>query len=152
MVKLSDLEDFLKPDDVRDGDVVIILDEGVFKTAQETPFGRPAFQVPVKLPDGRVKTATINRTSRKSLASAYGDDTKEWSQRQSKVSKVKQNVQSVMRDVLYFYPVQAVLKPEQQERTPGYQVACQLCNAKIVGNTEEEAKERLRQHIAAGCK
>jgi hypothetical protein len=150
MVKLTDLEEYLTPDDVKDGDNVTFLDEGVYKNAQDTPFGRPVFQMSVKLPDGRVKIATINRTSRKELAKAYGDDTKSWIKRQARISKIKQNVRGELKDVLYFHPTQSVLKPTAQSEQV-YELACQLCGAKISGTNEQEAKEKLREHVAKGC-
>ncbi|NHV97970.1 MAG: hypothetical protein HA494_09365 [Thaumarchaeota archaeon] len=145
MVKLQDLEEYLTPEDVKD-DVVTFLDEGVYKKAEETPFGRPVFQISVKLPDGRVKIATLNRTSRKELAKAYGEDTKNWVGREARVTKVKQNVRGELKDVIYFHPTQTLLKPPAQP-----ELTCQLCGAKISGANEQEAREELREHVAKGC-
>jgi hypothetical protein len=151
MVKLTDLEEYLTPEDVKDGDVVTFLDEGVYKNAEDTPFGRPVFQITLKLPDGQVKIATINRTSRKELAKAYGDDTKSWIKRQARVTKVKQNVRGELKDVIYFHPTQTVLEPAAQPEQ-AYELTCQLCGTKISGTNEQDTKEKLREHISKGCK
>jgi hypothetical protein len=112
VVKYSELKrklgnpDFLRAGDVKDGDIIILLDSGVFRDKSETPFNRAVYQFQVKLPDGSVKTWTANKTSMDQLASAYGDDLEQWIGKKVKINIVKQNVRGQFKDVnLYTHKV-----------------------------------------------
>lgn len=110
MVKLSEIRElrssqFLGSGDVKTGDVVEILDEGVFRPSNETPFGRPAFQVKVRIPSGEEKIWTMNKTTRDRLIQAWGDETKNWIGRRVRVELVNMNVRGTFRTVIFGYPV-----------------------------------------------
>jgi uncharacterized membrane protein len=105
LVRVSDLDTFLQPTDIKEGDIVTFTSAGTIKPANETKFGRPAFQTTIRLPDGKLKTATINKTSWRALAKVWGDETTAWVNHEARVTKVKQLVQGEMTDVIYFSPV-----------------------------------------------
>jgi len=110
VVKLSSIRElrvseFLGPSDVKSGDTVEILDEGVFKPAGETPFGRPVFQVRVRTPGGDVKTWTMNKTTMSRLEAAWGDETKNWVGKKVRVELVNMSVRGQFRTVVFGYPV-----------------------------------------------
>ena len=128
MVKISEFEEFLNAEMVKTGDILDILSEGKFLTAEETTFKRPAFQIEVKLPNGSQKTWTMNRTTCRRLASAYGDDSKDWIGRKVRVELLTQNVQGKMTTVIYGHPVET---PPKSVSKPKPKL------------TEEEALKRL---------
>lgn len=110
MVKLSEIKDlnrseFLTPDDVKTGDVIEIVDEGTFVPASESRFGRPVFQIRVRLPSGEEKIWTVNKTTLRELSRAYGDETKNWVGKKVGVEVVTMNVRGVMRNVIFGHPV-----------------------------------------------
>ncbi|MCK4478434.1 hypothetical protein KAU88_07920 [Candidatus Bathyarchaeota archaeon] len=57
--------------------------------------------MPVKLPDGKAKIWTPNKTTLKKLATVFGDDTDGWLGKRVKLSILKQNVRGEMRNVVY---------------------------------------------------
>ena len=114
VVKVSELSQYVQAGvDVKTGDVVRFVDAGVIRKAEETPFGRDVFQITVELPNGTQKIMTVNRTSQRNLAAAYGDDTENWVGEQAVVTIVKQNVRGTMKDVIYLNPLQKKLAPKK---------------------------------------
>ena len=75
---------YLKPFDFDDGDKVTILDEGEYKESQ---FGQ-RLNIKIKLPNGKEKVATMNKTSQTYMAQHFnsnpeniskdGVDSEEW--------------------------------------------------------------------------
>ena len=65
---MSDHEEYLDSTMVENGDCVVLLDEGEFREPEETGLARTVFQIRVGLPDQRRKTWTMNKTTRKKLA------------------------------------------------------------------------------------
>ena len=76
------LGDFLKADMVKNGDIIEFYDEGEetesksFSNEDGTP--KIQFNIKIKMPDGSIKTATMNLTSRRLIAAEYSDESKEW--------------------------------------------------------------------------
>jgi len=135
MVKMSEHEEFLSADMVENGDLLTIVNEGKFLTADETPFKRAAFQIEVKLPNGSEKTWTMNKTTRKRLAAAYGDDSLEWVSKKVRVELLKQNVRGELKIVIYGHPVETLPMVEEKVSTGVAKTEPKL--------TEEEALKRL---------
>lgn len=121
----------MSADMVENGDLLTVVNEGRFLTADETPFKRPAFQIEIKLPSGNEKTWTMNKTTRKRLAAAYGDDSVNWVGRKVRVELLKQNVRGELKTVIYGHPVEA----EEKASTDLTKTEPKL--------TEEEALKRL---------
>lgn len=114
---MSDHAEFLDASMVRDGDVVVVLDAGAFREPEETGLQRTIFQVGVRLPDGRRKTWTMNKTTRGRLAVAYGDDSAAWVNRSIRVQVLQQNVRGETKQVLYGHPVEGAA-PEVPKQIP----------------------------------
>jgi len=108
MPKMSDHEEYLDSTLVENGDRVVLLDEGAFREPEETGLRRTVFQIGVGLPDQRRKTWTMNKTTRKRLAKAYGDDSAKWVNREVRIEILKQNVRGEVKDVIYGHPVEGV--------------------------------------------
>lgn len=111
---MSDLEDFLKPYMVEDGDLLVLLDAGTIIPAKESKFGRSQFHVNVGLPDQRQKVWAANKTSRDRFTAKWGEDSENWVNKQVKIEKNRENVRGEMRDVLYGWPVEGEPAPSQQ--------------------------------------
>jgi len=109
---MSDYEDFLDATMVYDGDIVQLLDEGVFKEPEVTKLSRTVFHIRVRLQDGRKKIWSMNKTTRRRLAKAWGDDSSNWVGKNVKISITQQNVQGKMRDVLWGEQVQEMIEEE----------------------------------------
>lgn len=139
MVKIR-VSKWLRPGDVRDGDMVTIVDEGRSRSAEETPFGREVFEIGVKLPSGEVKFWTLNRTTQHRCAEAWGDETRNWIGKQVKVEVREQNVRGVIRKVLYGIPIKEEL-PKAEAKPMAPQKAEEMVTLTL---TKEEA-ERLKE-------
>lgn len=106
MPRMSDHEEYLDATMVGNGDIVVLLDEGVFREPEETGLSRTVFQIRVGLPDQRRKTWTMNKTTRRNLAKAYGDDSANWVNKRVRIQVLQQNVRGEVKDVLYGHPVE----------------------------------------------
>jgi len=101
-MKVRRYSKFLKSEDVNDGDIIVINDEG---TEEDGQFGKKYnFTV---IHDGVEKKLSFNATSMGKLIEAWGDESEKWVSKEAKVHKVKQNVAGKMKSVLY------VTAPEQ---------------------------------------
>ena len=115
MVRISDLDEYLHADAVKDGDIIEITGKARGISQEESAFGRPYIEVPVKLPDGKNKVWTPNKTSLKALAKVFGDDADLWVGLKVKLAVTRQNVRGEMKDVLYGEPFQETIPNQIQE-------------------------------------
>lgn len=132
MPKMSDHEEYLDSTMVDEGDIVVLLDAGVFREPEETQLARTVFQIRVQIPDGRKKTWTMNKTTRKRLSKKWGDDSEGWVNKCVKISITTQMVAGTIRDILWGTPTEEHPRidiPEEQQ---------QLATSKA--EAEEEAK------------
>ena len=106
MPKMSDHEEYLNATMLDNGDHVVLLDGGLFREPEETGLNKTVFQIRVKLPDGRAKTWTMNKTTRNRLAQAYGDNSESWVNRKARIEVLPQNVRGEIKQVLYGHPVE----------------------------------------------
>ena len=102
MVEL-DLSLWLQPDDVKPEATLYFVDEG-----QNGVIAKPegekdieTFEITVKLPDTKNKIWTMNLTSQRAVAKAYGTDTKLWINQPVDVFVTTQNVRGTMKEVIY---------------------------------------------------
>ena len=114
MPKMSDHEDFLNASMVKDKDILVVLDEGVFREPEETGLQRTVFQIRVELPDKRAKTWGMNKTTRNRLARVFGDSSENWVNRRVRVQVLQQNVRGEVKDVIYGWPIEE----ERRVQTP----------------------------------
>lgn len=96
---------WLRPSEVSSGTVVTVEGAGVLRPANETPFNKEVFELPIKLPNGSVKNWTANKTTLKRLVEVWGDDTAKWVGKQIRIEVVKQNIRGQVKDVIYGFPV-----------------------------------------------
>jgi len=105
MIKLVelDLSLWLQPEDVEPEAVIYFVDEGergmIPKPEGEKDIA--TFEITVKLPNTKNKIWTMNLTSQRAVAKAYGTDTSLWINRPVDVFVTTQNVRGTMKDVIY---------------------------------------------------
>ena len=102
MVEL-DLDLWLTPEDIKGETVVYFNDEGE-KGIISKPEGEAdieVFNISVKLPDGSNKIWTMNKTSQRAVAKAYGTGTALWINRPVTLFTTTQNVRGTMKQVIY---------------------------------------------------
>jgi len=112
MPKISDLDEYLHADAITNGDIISITGKARFISADESAFERAYLEIPVKLPDGKSKIWTPNKTTLRILAKEFGDDTDVWVGKRVKITISKQNVRGKMTDVIYG---EAVVEPIQKQ-------------------------------------
>ncbi|MDI6813769.1 MAG: hypothetical protein QMD10_09560 [Desulfitobacteriaceae bacterium] len=108
MVRIK-VGEWLRPSDVHEGDIVTIVNEGRNRGADETPFGREVFEIDVRLPSGEVKPWTMNRTTQRRCAEAWGDETKGWVDKPVRIQLREQSVRGIMKTVIYGVPIKEEL-------------------------------------------
>lgn len=89
---LSDNVKYLKKEEIKSGDKIIIKTEGEFVKSKKFtyPDGTPRdqFQITIELSSGEERTLVLNKTSRNNLKSAWGRETKDWIDRFAVISLV----------------------------------------------------------------
>jgi len=100
-VQKKELTPFLKPEMVKDGDTVEILDEG---TIRESKFGKDRVVVTVKLPNGETALWSLNQTTLNALIQGYGDETKNWVGKKVKVTIATTFIAGQRKTVVYGEP------------------------------------------------
>jgi len=106
-MKIKPPSDFIMPGiDVKDGDILTILDEGEYRTLPQNP-DRKLLVFKVKLPSGEEKLLTMNATSQRELIRAWGNESREWIKKKVRVELVKQKVFDRTREVIYLKPVES---------------------------------------------
>lgn len=78
MVKQDDLNLFLSPEDVGSEAQVKFADPGGYVEIQLQDGNKRVFRIGVELASGELRLWTPNKTSRRAITRAFGDDTEEW--------------------------------------------------------------------------
>lgn len=102
MVEL-DLPEFLQGDDIGAETEVKFVDAGKAGVIRQGE-GKPditTFEITVQLPSGEKKLWTMNKTSQRTLATAWGKNTDLWMNKVAKLFTVDQNVRGQMKKVIY---------------------------------------------------
>jgi len=91
--------------DVKTGDTITFLSGITVRGKAETGFDRDTAEVNIRLPNGKEKPLTVNRTSQKALSKAFGDESDDWKSHKAKVTIVQQQVRDQLKDVIYLEPI-----------------------------------------------
>jgi len=108
MPDTRDLNVFINASDVEDGDILEIMDPGEIITTnfrREDEEEKMVLQIGMKLPTGKIKKMTINRTNRENIAERFGPLTEHWVGAHLEVMKVRQLVFGESKWVIHLKPV-----------------------------------------------
>lgn len=107
-MKLSTAKVWLKTENVKNGDKIIILDEGQFVTSAKYtyPDGTPRkdFILKVKHNDAELDMR-INATNKKSLIKSFGEETAEWVGKACKLDKANVMVSGKLMETIIVTPM-----------------------------------------------
>jgi len=99
-----DIKEYLTPDKIGTGVTAEFTDEGRYVDPEETGFDKRVFQIGIKIGEDEY-IWTMNKTSQKEVAKAFGRDTLNWVGRRVKLIKRKESVFGKIRDVIYAEPI-----------------------------------------------
>ena len=108
MVDIGKLDNFMRPEeDVREGDVVEIGDEGVIVTFNEGKANETKkLELSFQLANNEIKKWPLNNTTLKAFREAWGKDSQKWVGKQATVGISIQNVNGSMKKIIYLFPKQ----------------------------------------------
>lgn len=111
MPNLNDLSNFAKREDLVEDSLITFKNAGEikdvdFSKAKDGSGIKKVFQIDIELLDGKIKSLTMNATSKNLLKEAYGVHTESWIGKQATVVYVKQLCFGKMTDVLVLTPVE----------------------------------------------
>ena len=102
MVKAIIESQFVSAKDVKTDDLVTFKGEGEIREVEFSGEKRNVLQMPIELPDGKIKTLTLNNTSKRNLTAFYGtDETAEWVGKAARVEIRNERVRKDFKDVVY---------------------------------------------------
>lgn len=107
MVKLGNGGNFVKGDEVKNGDVLKFLDEGEWheNTRYKYPDGNARWDFVCKVDHaGAEKKMRINATNKKVLIDAWGDETKAWIGKSARISLETALVAGERRKMILLQP------------------------------------------------
>jgi len=105
-LEIKDSNSFLRAKDVKEGDIVVLLNEGEVRDA-DFGTGKSRKVVEFEVEHNKInKTWTTNKTTLKNFVKAYGDDTNKWIGKKVKLSLVKVNVRGEIKDSIVGFALQ----------------------------------------------
>ena len=111
MPNVNDLNEYITPQDVADGDLLVFTNAGKIVDVDYSPNKDgsdvvPVLQIQVRLPSGKTKLISPNKTSRTAISNSYTPATEKWIGQAAKVTLIKQMVRGTFRNVIYLEPVE----------------------------------------------
>jgi hypothetical protein len=111
MAILSSGSKFLKTDEVKNGDVITFLSEGVWQESTKYKYddGNPRKQFVMEVQyAGESRSFTVNATNRNELVNAFGNDTSVWVGKSATIELVKVSVGGKIKNSILLHPVKEV--------------------------------------------
>jgi len=96
-----DTNNYLRAADFEGEINVVVIDAGKFVEKEYSGKTSKKLEVGIQMPDKTIKTYSINWTSQRAIAKAYGDTTEEWVGKSIVLFKAQQPVNGVMKDIVY---------------------------------------------------
>ncbi len=107
-MKITTAKNWLKSDNVKQGDIITILDEGQWVTSAKYTYSdgtpRKDFVFKVKHNDQDLDMR-LNATNKKIMVSSFGDETKEWVGKTAKLTTADIMVSGKMMKTLILAPI-----------------------------------------------
>jgi len=108
---LTGKRNFLRVDDVKNGDVITFLNEGEWLESKKYTYSdgtpRKDFVIKVSI-SGTEKDMRLNATNRSNLISAFGNDTANWVGKSASLEKTKVMVGGKMMETIIVKPIKDV--------------------------------------------
>lgn len=118
MPNLSKLSKYLKPEAVKDGDVITFLDAGEIKNVEFLKDGQPemktVFEIGIEF-RGEKKLYSPNATTRKVLVKAWSDDSENWKGKKAKITVVPA---PNGKDMIVAKPLAEKVESTKEEKLP----------------------------------
>lgn len=98
-----ELEAWLKAEDVKPEAELVFMDAGKAGEipAEEGKQAVKTFEITVAFNNGQERIWTMNKTSQRAVATAYGTNTDQWIGKKVTAFTTEQNVRGTMKDVIY---------------------------------------------------
>jgi len=111
MPNINDLSNYLRQDDIKAGDLLCFVNAGVivqkdFSKARNGSDKKTVLEITVRLPDGKEKVMTPNKTSRTLISAAFGVDTAEWVDKYVEVNYIEQLSFGELKKIMVLKPVE----------------------------------------------
>jgi hypothetical protein len=130
MSEIPRLGDYLTSADVKDGDIVEVIEKPTMRSAEETGFDRDVWGIQVKLPNKSNKLWTLNKTTYNACWDAFGKIAEKWVGKKIKITTETRKVRGERKTIIYGEPI---VETETQQ-------------VKLENLTQEQ-KEQLRQEL-----
>jgi hypothetical protein len=107
MADASSLDKFVIPGvNVQNGDILIIRGSGEIVEYEDKKTKERVLRLilPVELPNGSIKTVTVNKGSRKRLMEHFGPETEDWVDKKVIVSLSMVEIFGSLKQVMYLNP------------------------------------------------
>jgi len=138
--------DFLRADDINDGDIIKIIGHPEIIPAEQTKYGRERYVITIVLPDKTVKRWGLNLTSYRTLYKTYGNEGDNWIDKLVKIVKNREKIRGETRHVLYAEPYtepQQSLDGSANENTD----VMQIVDKEALEKLPEDKRERLLRKL-----
>lgn len=104
-MKITIESDYIKAGvNVKEGDILTLLDEGKYKSINTKEGPKKVLQFSVELSNGETKIYTMNTTTQKNLIEEWGDDSNDWQGKELRAWIVRQLSFGKMISVLILSP------------------------------------------------
>lgn len=137
--------EFLRPEDVNDGDTLEVTGHPETIPAEETKFGKERHIAPVKLPNGQNKRWGLNLTSYRTLYKAFGSEGDDWIGKHVNVTKNREKVRGETVYVLYAEPTKQ--QPQQQPLTVPNEIM-QIVDQEALAKLPRSQQEKLLRKLS----
>ena len=101
MVKQEDLSLWLTGEELEGDTELVFLDEGGYREMETADGVKRVFELTVTLPNGTERQWTMNKTCRRIVARAYGEDSKSWIGKKVLVHTIEKDVFGHVKKVIY---------------------------------------------------
>ena len=91
---------WLRPEDLEPQTELEILTPHIKVPTEETGFKKDAYEINVKLPDGKERTFTLSETKFRAITMLHGENSDDWVNKKITVNKTPMNFQGKMIDAI----------------------------------------------------
>ena len=115
MGKIPRQGDYLTSADVKDGDILEILEGPELRSKEDTGFDRDVYGVTVLLPNKTNKMWTLNKTTYNDCWDEWGDESENWIGKKLKIATENRKIRGEKKTIIYGEPTQENSQPQQDK-------------------------------------